>query len=565
MPVTNRIAQATGWDSVAGGPGASTPVPGATPGMFGDGANETLDRYMALINMGMTPEQATAAVNDPAALSALSGAPEASGLDPSVRDYGTRDAEAYQEQIEAQYRLTPEQQAIEDRFGNDMAWLDPAFQRQAATVRPTTTADAAQFGVTADPAALARQEGLLDSVLGRGTTADATTETAQRGFLSELDGRGTTADPRAEAAQYDLLGELEGRGRTSDADSEEAQRSALDELFGLYRQGGQGAQDRAARARNRADTENWLQGQRQADIQDRAERGMSGSGGEILDLLADRQAAASRLSAGDLEADAAAEKRAMDALLAGTDLATGMRSASDEYEASNTRTRADVANQARSAADAYQGALDQVRGSTMEGMRSAADQFSVNNDRTASDLATSMRDASDRFVGDNADRIGDASEFNAKMINDATSETKQFLQDAYLDTMRRRDAWDRDVLGLQTDVATGTRSFDAGQNTQGFDWGTDVADTDVANRNNAQTNANTSGLSMWTGSAPQVFGASQGRNNAVAGEGAALGELGLSMAETMASMGAGGGMGGGASAMGGSGGSQNQKLPWDQW
>lgn len=784
MPTISRGATAPGWSSVAGTVGGAAPYTGPASsggqgGIFGDGAGEYLGIIDALMQMGLTPEQAQAAANDPATLAALSGAPEVSMSAPLSDPY--RDARANQEQLEAPYRLTPEQQAIEDRFGNDMAWLDPLFQREATTVRPTTTADALQYGTTADPAAQAAQQDLfgdvrsrgltadpqtaaaqrnyladlgsrgltadtgamgeqrsiLDTVRSRGATADTATEGAQRDFLSELRSRGTAADPAAETAQRgllsrfgqrgtsadpltverqenlankllyrgpsanaesrgaqgellseigsrgpsanaesrgaqtSLLSEISGRGTTSDADSEEAQRYALEELFGLYRQGGQDAQNRAARARSRADSENWLLGQREADMADLAERGMSGSGAEVLSLLGDRQAAASRLSAADLEADAAAEKRALDALLSGAGLAGNMRAASDQYEGQNTASRSQLASQLREAddtyqaqntaertrlatamrdaddsfanvgagmlsdlygsmrsaadaydtdyagleadlasrmrdqADTYQSNLDRTRSGTMEGMRSAADQFTtnsdrtaaglatdmrsqaddyqegidrltgqtlegmrnsadnyqVNNDRTAAGLATDMRDASDRFVGGNADRMGDAAEFNARMINDAADAGKQFLQNSYTDTMRRRDAWDRDLLGLQTGVATGTRAFDAGQQSTGYDYGYDVAGSDVTARNAARNNENSAGLGIWTGSAPSIYTAEAGRNNATGAEGAALGNLGLEFAETMASMGAGGGMGGAAG--GGAGaflGGSNQAL-----
>jgi hypothetical protein len=485
---------------------------------------------------------------------------------------------AFEQAIRAQEVQQMEQrdQSRNDQFGNDMSWLDPAFQYEAATVTPTTTADALRFGVTADPEAMARQQSILNSVTNRGLTADGATETAQRSFLGELEGRGTTADAASEATQRGLISEIEGRGRTADAGAEEAQQSALDELFGLYRQGGQSAQDRAARARNRADTENWLQGQRQADIQDRAERGMSGSGGEVLDLLADRQAAASRLSAGDLEADAAAEKRALDALLSGTDLATGMRSASDEYEATNTRARADVANQMRTAADSYQQSNDQTRGSTMDQMRSAADTFQVNNDRTAADLATGMRDASDRYVGANADRLGESAEINARLINDAREAGKRFLQDAYRDTMDRRDTWDRELLGLQTDVATGTRSHDAGQNTQGWNMGADIASTDTAATNRAQDAYNTGEMSTWLGGSPAVLSAEQNHNNAFSDFAGSTMDLGAEAFKMMGNA-AGGGMGGGGFASGAMGGGMgsttatnrplpsNIKDPWEEF
>ena len=254
-----------------------------------------------------------------------------------------------------------------------------------------------------------------------------------------------------------------------------------------------------------------------------------------------------------------------------------MRSASDDYEAANTRTRADVANQARSAADAYQGALDQVRGSTMEGMRSAADQFSVNNDRTASDLASSMRESSDRFVEGNADRLGDAAEFNAKMINDAASEGKQFLQDAYAETMRNRNTWDRDVLNAQTDIATGTRSHDADQNTQGFGQAERVGQADTGRLNSSQDSFNDDQLGVYQGGSAGVL-AGRGREaDASANIVGGIYDTGAETGNTVVSALGGSFGGGGMPPIGGGGGAggvtpqgnqalpSNIKDPWEDY
>lgn len=153
----------------------------------------------------------------------------------------------------------------EQRFGNDLAWLDSMFQQD-----PTEALNQAkQFGTAADPGAQAQQQ------------------------------------------------------------------KVLDELMGIYSQGGLGAQDRAARAQARAESENWLKGQRDASRQSLAQRGMLGSGAELALELGDSQGAASRLSAADLQTSADAERRAMDALRSGGELSTEMRRAGDAFQQNN--------------------------------------------------------------------------------------------------------------------------------------------------------------------------------------------------------------------------------------
>src|SRR5688500_3027416 len=110
------------------------PAPTST---LGEGLD--MEVLSALISMGMTYEQARALAADPAALGALSGAPtleapipfdQRAGVQESVnRDISAQHEleRASYEQSQEPFRLTPEQQAIEDRFGNDMSWLDPYF------------------------------------------------------------------------------------------------------------------------------------------------------------------------------------------------------------------------------------------------------------------------------------------------------------------------------------------------------------------------------------------------------------------------------------------------------
>lgn len=159
----------------------------------------------------------------------------------------------------------------DERFGNDMAWLDDAFQQKAPT----------------------REE-----ALALGTTGDEVARDKQRG--------------------------------------------AADELFSLYEQGGLDAQNRNARAKNRRETENMLLGHQQANLQDMAERGMSGSGAELAAMLGGNQAAAQRLSSADLQTSADAEQRALSALLGGTQIESGLQQSADNYVQSNQRLLSEI-------------------------------------------------------------------------------------------------------------------------------------------------------------------------------------------------------------------------------
>lgn len=139
--------------------------------------------------------------------------------------------------------------------------------------------------------------------------------------------------------------EVMAQGTTGDEHAAARQRGAADELFSLYEQGGLGAQERAARAKARRETEGLLRGQREADMQNLAERGMGGSGAEIAALLGSSQAAGERLSAADLQTSADAEQRALDALMGGTQIESGLQKSADNYVQNNAKMMADIASQ----------------------------------------------------------------------------------------------------------------------------------------------------------------------------------------------------------------------------
>lgn len=195
---------------------------------------------------------------------------------------------------------TPRSNPVNDRFGNDMAWLDDEFQQ--------------------DPT-----------------------------LLGQSAGSSVFADPRAIAAQNE----------------------ALDSIMGIARGGGATAAERARMASARRDQESWLRGQREGDMQDLAERGMAGSGAELLTVGNDRQAAAGRISQADLETEAMLEQRAIDATMAGSQMASGMRGQSSD----EGFKRADAAD---SFAALNQNAINTVEGANTK-FKQDAWQRMINN------------------------------------------------------------------------------------------------------------------------------------------------------------------------------------------
>lgn len=124
-------------------------------------------------------------------------------------------------------------------------------------------------------------------------------------------------------------------GTSADPSQEASQKAAINELFDIYRQGGNTAQDRAARAKNRAGVENLISGQNAATMQDMAERGMGGSGAELASMLGNAQAAGSRLSLSDLQTSADSEARALNALMGGQQAASGLQGQQNQYVQNN--------------------------------------------------------------------------------------------------------------------------------------------------------------------------------------------------------------------------------------
>ena len=193
----------------------------------------------------------------------------------------------------------------------------------------------------------------------------------------------------------------------------------------------------------------------------------------------------------DLEADAAAEQRAMDALLSRGQLASTMRGQSDAYEAENT------------------GALSGLLGN----MRGAADAYRAENTAAASGLLGDMRNSADAYQQNNARMIADIARTNTDYLREA--------QDRMLD---RRQQWDMNTFNQQVGVAEGARTFDQNENQAGWGFGYGVAGDDANRFNAGQASANDSAFNAFTGMTPGVQGATNTRINATGGTQAAAGQ-----------------------------------------
>lgn len=125
------------------------------------------------------------------------------------------------------------------------------------------------------------------------------------------------ADRRGAGARYgeDLLGIAEGLGTAlSGTEGYGALQDYAGEMQGIYDAGGLTDVTRANLEAARRDEDQWIRAQREAQLQDLAERGMQGGGAEIAALVGDRASAADRMSARDLETNAFAQQQALEAL-----------------------------------------------------------------------------------------------------------------------------------------------------------------------------------------------------------------------------------------------------------
>jgi hypothetical protein len=453
-------------------------------------------------------------------------------------------------------------EATDERYGGEFSWLDPSFQRQAELLGTAERANA-------DPNAIAQQSDAMNRARELANDnldfSDPALQQALGGEWAKIQGGagapqfGGDADQRRVLEQ--ALGFSSNQGPGSLVfDDGSRQREQYGNLQGIIAGGGATAIEMADRARQRGDSEAWLRGQREADMANYAERGLTGSGMELLNLSADRQAAAQRNSLGDLETAKALEERRLATINNAAGLAGTMRGQTiDEQALLNQRTTTGLGT-ASSVANAMRGAdynektyldkrgLDALSARTdlQNKMRDQTYQEQIGNrnaQQSALDswrsTAGQARDQSAQESQYNATRANDWSELNTSAINKAKTDNTSFLQDQYDATqVRKQQRW-QEMLRQNTDASGKLLDADQRDNIVGSGQGTQVgtADTKAVNDAIAAYRDGKISASDLTG----ILAASKARNDKTGNAGQIVGGL----VDIGASVVTGGGVGGG--------------------
>ncbi len=362
-------------------------------------------------------------------------------------------------------------EANKSRYLGELGFLDPSLQMD-----PTLMGQSAASKAAADPNAIAAQQaagGLAAQYAQRQMVFDD--PALQKQLLTQIMSQSTNTGPNAlkfddgsrQAAQYQNLGDI-------------------------INGGGANAVEMAARANARADSESWLRGQREADMANYAERGLTGSGMELLALNADRQGAAQRNSLADLNMAKDLEARRMDAIKSAADLGTKMRG--------NTIDEQTLLNQARTtglstAKDLVNTMRDQTRNEQVA--QSNAQQTALDSwGRIADQARNSSFDedykrgtAADDIMKGNVDIINGAKDSNISYLRDARDAAVKQSQDRWAEILRNGNLTAKELMELdQKD-----NIFGSAQATQLGIEGTDAFNKYQDAYNKAKTGANATG------------------------------------------------------------------------
>lgn len=349
--------------------------------------------------------------------------------------------------------------ATNARFGTDLSWLDPSFQ-----YNPTLLGQSAGSMASADPSAVGAQNAAMSR--------------AQQLANDSL----SFQSPDQQNALMQQWAQIQGGQGAPSFMGNGTQEGLLGQLGSIIGGGGASSIEMADRQRGRADSEAWLRGQREADMQEYAERGLTGSGMELLSLAADRQAAAGRNSLADLETSKALEERRLSAIDKAGGIANQMRgqdynerSYLDERGINALTSRTDLANEMRKQQES-----EQV--SNRNAQQAALGTFA--------NTATSARNASAQESQYRAGAADDFATLNQSAINNAASSNAQFRQNAYTNMMQQRQSLYENDVDRKARIAQGLMNEDQQENVTGFNQGTNVGNQTANQYNNGQANYN---------------------------------------------------------------------------
>lgn len=167
-----------------------------------------------------------------------------------------------------------------------------------------------------------RAERLRMQALQEFLNVKAPTIDEQKVILEQLKSQGQLTP---EMEQTILQGKSELSNVTTDPRLKEAQMAALASLQDVPSQGGMSATDRTRFNQMQSELNRNEGAQRAAIMQDMARRGQSGSGMELAAQLMNQQGSAERASMQGMDIKAQAERRALEAMMQGGQLAGSIR------------------------------------------------------------------------------------------------------------------------------------------------------------------------------------------------------------------------------------------------
>lgn len=427
--------------------------------------------------------------------------------------------------------------ATNDRYGTDLSWLDPSFQYDATTIGASAGASAG-----ADPNAIAAQSAAMQQAQSMANTSLQFQSPAQQQAMAaqwaQIQGGQGAPQFMGNAQQQALMQQALGTTLNSGPgalsfDNGARQGEQYGNLRDIIAGGGATAIEMADRQRGRADSESWLRGQREADMANYAERGLTGSGMELLALSGDRQAAAGRNSLADLETSKALEERRLGAIKSAADLGTSMRSNTiDEQSLLNNRSltglnsatslmnnmRSQDYNERTYLADRQTDALKQ--GTDLQSkMRDQQYNEQIGNRNalqssldTFARTSTQARDSSaqeSQYRGTAEDK---RLELNQEAINRAKQDNQQALTGGYEQMMDNRVRISEGQQDRNTRIALGLNDSDVTENMAGYRQGDAVGGKVSDQFNDGQTNYNDTVTGVTTGANANTRGAQQQAN-----------------------------------------------------
>lgn len=488
--------------------------------------------------------------------------------------FGANNVDATPQAQQARAAMAAEQRwnDLDSRFGQDLSWLDPSFQYS-----PELLGKSAGSEAYADPTAIANQNSAMSGLGALGSKnlnfQDPAVQQGLAAQWAQIQGGQGAPQFMGNGMQTGLMGQMMGQATNTGPgslafDNGARQQEQYGNLQGIIAGGGANAIEMANRQKQRGDEEAWLRGQREADMADYAERGLTGSGMELLALSGDRQASAGRNSLADLQTAKDLEQRRLDAINSASGLASTMRGNTIDEQSLLNQAKTSALSNATSLAnsmrtqdyneltyndkrglDALQQQTDLATKTRDQQLaeqiaNSNAQQNALNSQGT---IAGQARNASYNEASGRADAADLFSQLNQAAINTSKQQNQNVLQQGYTSMMNNRLTGGIANLTNNTGAAKSKQEFDQTENENSSSQANEVGAMDAAAFNKMLDQLRSALLGAGTNATNNQLGQDMEKNKAATEAGEWGGEAVGTIAQTALNAGS-KPSGGGASA-----------------